>query len=171
MATTNLSDYDVESVPTGSGLRFGIVVSEWNHDITENLYEGAFEALLKHEVDERDIIRLNVPGSFELVYGAKLLIETTDIDAVIVIGSVIRGETAHFDYVCSSVAQGVTDLNIAYHIPIIFGVLTDDNRRQAIDRSGGSKGNKGTECAIAAIKMASVAAVMYDDFEEAEVAK
>lgn len=166
MATKNLSDYDVDSVPTGSGLRFGIVVSEWNPEITENLYEGAFDTLLKHEVEENDIIRLNVPGSFELVYGAKLLIETTDIDAVIVIGSVIRGETAHFDYVCSSVAQGVTDLNIQYHIPIIFGVLTDDTMEQAVSRSGGSKGNKGTECAIAAIKMASVAAVMYEDFDD-----
>ena len=156
MATTNLSHYDKDSIPNAEGLRFGIVVSEWNNKITEGLYEGAQQALIDNGVAPEDIIRVNVPGSFELTFGASMLAETTNVDAIITLGSVIQGETKHFDFVCQGVSNGITQLNISLDIPVIFGVLTDDTMQQAIDRSGGTLGNKGIECAIAAIKMASI---------------
>lgn len=158
MATENknLSHYDKATIPNASGMRFGIVVSEWNEDITEGLYQGAEQALLDNGVPKEDIIRWDVPGSFELVYGAKKMAQSESLSAIIVLGSVIRGETQHFDFVCDGVTQGVKDLNIQLDIPVIFGVLTDNNKQQAIDRSGGKHGNKGTECAIAAIKMAAL---------------
>lgn len=156
MATTNLSYYDKETIPNAAGLRFGIVVSEWNEEITEGLYKGAHEALIENGVAPEDIIRINVPGSFELTYGANLLAETTDVDGIITLGSVIQGETKHFDFVCQGISNGITQLNIDLDIPVIFGVLTDNTMQQAIDRSGGKLGNKGVECAIAAIKMASI---------------
>ncbi len=156
MATSNknLSVYDKATIPNAKGLRFGIVVSEWNPDITEGLYTGAEEALLDCGAVKADIIRWNVPGSFELTYGSKKLIETQKVDAVIAIGSVIQGETKHFDFVCDATAQGIKDLNVRLDVPVIFCVLTDNTMQQAIDRSGGKYGNKGTEAAIAAIKMA-----------------
>ena len=156
MATTNLSHYDKDSIPNANGLRFGIVVSEWNEKITEGLYEGAQQALIDNGVVPEDIIRINVPGSFELTFGASMLAETTNVDAIITLGSVIQGETKHFDFVCQGVSNGITQLNISLDIPVIFGVLTDNTMQQAIDRSGGTLGNKGIECAIAAIKMASI---------------
>jgi 6,7-dimethyl-8-ribityllumazine synthase len=156
MATTNLSHYDKDSIPNAEGLRFGIVVSEWNEKITEGLYKGAQQALIDNGVAPEDIIRVNVPGSFELTFGASMLAETTNVDAIITLGSVIQGETKHFDFVCQGVSNGITQLNISLDIPVIFGVLTDDTMQQAIDRSGGTLGNKGIECAIAAIKMASI---------------
>ncbi len=158
MATENknLSAYDKTAIPNAAGLRFGIVVSEWNDTITEGLYKGAFEALVDCGASEEDIIRWNVPGSYELTFGCKKMLKTEKLDAVIAIGSVIRGETSHFDFVCSAAAQGIKDLNVAYDIPVIFCVLTDNNLQQAIDRSGGKHGNKGTEAAIAAIKMATL---------------
>ena len=156
MATTNLSHYDKDSIPNADGLRFGIVVSEWNEKITEGLYSGAQQALIDNGVAPEDIIRINVPGSFELTFGASMLAETTNVDAIITLGSVIQGETKHFDFVCQGVSNGITQLNISLDIPVIFGVLTDDTMQQAIDRSGGTLGNKGIECAIAAIKMASI---------------
>ncbi len=156
MATTNLSHYDKDSIPNAEGLRFGIVVSEWNKNITEGLYNGAHQALINNGVAPEDIIRVNVPGSFELTFGASMLAETTNVDAIITLGSVIQGETKHFDFVCQGVSNGITQLNISLDIPVIFGVLTDNTMQQAIDRSGGAMGNKGTECAIAAIKMASI---------------
>ncbi|KPM31686.1 6,7-dimethyl-8-ribityllumazine synthase [Croceitalea dokdonensis DOKDO 023] len=152
--TKNLSAYDGNSVPNAEKLRFGIVVSEWNSNITEPLFHGAKEALVDCGAIDKNIIRYNVPGSFELVFGSKKLIETEKVDAVIAIGSVIRGETSHFDYVCGATAQGIKDVNLAYDVPVIFCVLTDDTLQQAKDRSGGKHGNKGTEAAIAAIKMA-----------------
>lgn len=156
MATTNLSHYDKDSIPNAEGLRFGIVVSEWNKKITEGLYNGTQQALIDNGVALEDIIRVNVPGSFELTFGASMLAETTNVDAIITLGSVIQGETKHFDFVCQAVSNGITQLNISLDIPVIFGVLTDNTMQQAIDRSGGALGNKGTECAITAIKMASI---------------
>ena len=156
MATTNLSSYDKSQVTSGKNLRFGLVVSEWNHSITENLYKGALDTLLENEVKKNNIERLNVPGSFELVYGCKHLLKKEKFDAIIAIGSVIQGETKHFDFVCEAVSQGIKDLNLQYNTPTIFCVLTDNNMQQSIDRSGGKLGNKGVECAIAALKMATL---------------
>lgn len=153
-ATKNLSTYDKATIPNAKKLRFGIVVSEWNPKITEGLFSGAQEALLDCGALAANISRLDVPGSFELVFGCKKLIEKGNLDAVIAIGSVIQGETKHFDFVCSATAQGIMDLNLTTNIPVIFCVLTDNTMQQAIDRSGGKHGNKGAEAAIAAIKMA-----------------
>jgi 6,7-dimethyl-8-ribityllumazine synthase len=156
MATTNLSNYDKTTIPNAKKFRFGIVVSEWNPDITENLYLGAEKALIENGTTKENIIRWSVPGSFELIYGCKRMIETQKLDAIIAIGNVIQGETKHFDFVCDGVTQGIKDLNIKYDVPIIFCVLTDNTKQQSIDRSGGEHGNKGIECAIAAIKMAAL---------------
>ncbi len=156
MATSNknLSVYDKKTIPNAKALRFGIVVSEWNSKITEGLFKGAETTLLDCGVEQGNILRWNVPGSFELTFGCKKMIQQNNPDAVIAIGSVIRGETKHFDFVCSATAQGIKDLNVNTDTPVIFCVLTDDNLQQAKDRSGGKYGNKGTEAAIAAIKMA-----------------
>jgi len=156
MATINknLSEYDKNSIPDAKNFRFGIVVSEWNDTITEGLFNGAITGLLENEVPADNIIRWNVPGSFELIYGAKKMLQTQSVDAVIAIGCVIQGQTKHFDFVCEGVAQGIKDLNVQTDIPVIFCVLTDNTMQQSIDRSGGIHGNKGTEAAIAAIKMA-----------------
>ncbi|AXG70379.1 6,7-dimethyl-8-ribityllumazine synthase [Kordia sp. SMS9] len=158
MATVNknLSTYDQATIPNAKDFRFGIVVSEWNENITEGLCEGAIEALKENGVTAENIIRWNVPGSFELVYGAKHMQKTQQVDAIIAIGSVIQGETKHFDFVCSATTQGIKDLNVQSDIPVIFCVLTDNTLQQAIDRSGGKHGNKGVEAAIAAIKMAQL---------------
>ncbi|MAU72636.1 MAG: 6,7-dimethyl-8-ribityllumazine synthase [Pseudozobellia sp.] len=160
MATENknLSVYDKNTIPNAKALRFGIVVSEWNAEITEGLFDGAKEALIDCGALEENITRWNVPGSFELTFGSKKLATTRDVDAIIAIGSVIQGETKHFDFVCSATAQGIKDLNVQLDIPVIFCVLTDNNMQQARERSGGKHGNKGTEAAIAAIKMATLGA-------------
>ncbi|GGH39563.1 6,7-dimethyl-8-ribityllumazine synthase [Mangrovimonas yunxiaonensis] len=154
-ANKNLSHYDKNTIPNAKDFRFGIVVSEWNDTITEGLYEGAYQTLTDHDVAPSNIIRFDVPGSFELIYGSKKM-QQQQVDAVIAIGSVIQGETKHFDFVCEAVSQGIKDLNIQVDIPVIFCVLTDNTLQQAIDRSGGKHGNKGTEAAIAAIKMAAL---------------
>lgn len=156
MATVNknLSVYDKNTVPNAKDFRFGIVVSEWNENITSGLYKGAIEALLENGALAENIISWDVPGSFELIYGSKRMIDTQNVDAVIAIGSVIQGETKHFDFVCEGVAQGIKDLNVLTDVPVAFCVLTDNNLQQAIDRSGGIHGNKGTEAGIVAIKMA-----------------
>ena len=156
MATENknLSTYDKTKIPNAKNLRFGIVVSEWNGEITSALSQGAFDALLDCGAKTENIFQWDVPGSFELTFGCKKMIKTQKVDAVIAIGSVIRGETSHFDFVCGATAQGIKDLNVAYDVPVIFCVLTDDTMQQAKDRSGGRHGNKGTEAAIAAIQMA-----------------
>lgn len=155
-ANKNLSAYDTSTIPNAKNLRFGIVVSEWNHEITEALYIGSQLALLDCGAIEDNIVRWNVPGSFELTFGCKKLAETLTVDAIIAIGSVIQGETKHFDFVCNAAAQGIKDLNVHLNIPVIFCVLTDNTLQQAKDRSGGKYGNKGAEAAIAAIKMASL---------------
>lgn len=158
MATINknLSEYNKDTVPNTNGFRFGIVVSEWNENITGGLYKGAIEALLENGVPQENIISWDVPGSFELVYASKRMIQSQNVDAVIAIGSVIQGETKHFDFVCEAVAQGIKDLNVITDVPVVFCVLTDNTMQQAIDRSGGIHGNKGTEAAIVAIKMANL---------------
>jgi 6,7-dimethyl-8-ribityllumazine synthase len=154
-ANKNLSDYDKTTIPNAKDFRFGIVVSEWNDTITEGLFQGAYNALLDNGVSSENIITWYVPGSFELIYGSKKM-QQKQVDAVIAIGSVIQGETKHFDFVCEGVAQGIKDLNVLHDTPVIFCVLTDNTLQQAIDRSGGKHGNKGTEAAIAAIKMADI---------------
>ena len=159
MATknTNLSAYDKATIPNAKNFRFGIVVSEWNPNITEGLFQGAFDALLENGVIKENIVRWNVPGSFELIYGCKKMQQSYDmLDAIIAVGNVIQGETKHFDFVCEGVSQGIKDLNVQNDIPIIFCVLTDNTMQQSIERSGGIHGNKGTEAAIAAIKMAQL---------------
>lgn len=149
----NLSSYDHSSVPDASDMKFGIVVSEWNEDITGALFDGTRNTLIKHGAKEENIISVSVPGSFELTSGAKTLAESANLDAIICLGCVIQGDTPHFDYVCQGVTQGITQLNLNFNIPFIFGVLTTDNEQQALDRAGGKHGNKGDEAAITAIKM------------------
>ena len=159
MATKNknLSTYDKATIPNAKNFRFGIVISEWNPNITEGLFQGAFDALLENGAIKENIVRWNVPGSFELIYGCKKMQQSYDmLDAVIAIGNVIQGETKHFDFVCEGVSQGIKDLNVQNDIPVIFCVLTDNTMQQSIERSGGIHGNKGTEAAIAAIKMAQL---------------
>lgn len=159
MATAgkNLSAYDKNTIPNAKDFRFGIVVSEWNDDITENLFQGAFDVWIENGVLKENIVRWNVPGSFELIYGCKKMQESFEmLDAIIAVGNVIQGETKHFDFVCEGVTQGIKDLNIQSDIPVIFCVLTDNEKQQSIDRSGGKHGNKGAEAAVAAIKMAQL---------------
>lgn len=155
-AYTNLSDYNKDSLPPAGHLKIGLVVAEWNSEITEALYKGARQTLLDCGIAENNLIRWDVPGSFELIFGCKKMSQLVAPDAIIAIGSVIRGETAHFDFVCQAASQGIKDLNLQLNIPVIFCVLTDDNLQQAKDRSGGKHGNKGTEAAVAAIRMASL---------------
>lgn len=159
MATAgkNLSAYDKNTIPNAKDFRFGIVVSEWNDDITENLFQGAFDVWIENGVLKENIVRWNVPGSFELIYGCKKMQESFEmLDAIVAVGNVIQGETKHFDFVCEGVTQGIKDLNIQSDIPVIFCVLTDNKKQQSIDRSGGKHGNKGAEAAVAAIKMAQL---------------
>ena len=154
MATTNnnLSDFNKDLLPDSSNMKIGIVVSKWNNKITDGLYNGAFTTLIESGVSENNIEKIEVPGSFELIFGAKLL-SRKDVDAIICLGSVIQGETKHFDYVCQAVSNGIKDLNISLNIPVIFGVLTDNTMEQAVNRSGGKHGNKGVEAAVTAINM------------------
>ncbi|MEI6866235.1 6,7-dimethyl-8-ribityllumazine synthase [Flavicella sp.] len=156
MATTDLSAYDKSTIPNAKNFRFGIVVSEWNEAITNSLYKGTLEALTENGALKENIVKWDVPGSYELIYGSKKMVSSLKLDAVIAIGNVIKGQTKHFDFVCDAVTQGIKDLNILQDTPVIFCVLTDDTMQQSIDRSGGIHGNKGIECAIAAIKMAVI---------------
>lgn len=155
MATKNqnLSEYDKNSIPNAKQFRFGIVVSEWNENITGNLYKGALDTLVEHGVLPQNIVIWHVPGSYELIYGSKKMQDQL-VDAVIAIGCVIQGETKHFDFVCDAVSQGIKDLNVKSETPVVFCVLTDNTMQQSIDRAGGKHGNKGVEAAVAAIKMA-----------------
>lgn len=156
MATAlhNLSDYNAADVPDASNMCFGIVVSEWNIEITGALLKGAVDTLEKHGTLPENIHVKTVPGSFELIYGAQQMTKNDGFDAVIILGCVIRGETPHFDYICQGVTQGIAHLNSVQNIPVIYGLLTTNDLQQAKDRSGGKLGNKGDECAIDAIKMA-----------------
>ena len=158
MATknSNLSAYNIDKVPNGADFKIGIVVSEWNENITENLLQGAYDTLTKHGVKKENIVVQYVPGSFELPLGAQLLLEDKEVDGVVALGSVIQGETKHFDFVCHATAIGIKDVALKYNKTVIFGVLTDYNMQQAIDRSGGKHGNKGIECAVACLKMVAI---------------
>jgi len=153
MATKDLSQYDFSAVPSAANMRFGIVVAEWNPEVTLPLANGAVETLKKHGAKDDNIILKYVPGSFELPLGAQFLAEYGNVDAVIILGCVIQGETRHFDYICEGVTQGTKDLNLKYNKPFIFGLLTTNNQQQALDRAGGKHGNKGDEAAVTAIKM------------------
>ena len=149
----NLSDHSGKNMIDISNKKFGIVVSEWNDQVTEALYSGAYQSLLDNGAKKENIVKKYVPGSFELILGSQWLAQHNDIDAVICLGCVIQGETRHFDFINDAVAQGIKDVNLKYNKPIIFGVLTTDNLKQALDRAGGKHGNKGDEAAITAIKM------------------
>ncbi|PSL00481.1 6,7-dimethyl-8-ribityllumazine synthase [Cecembia rubra] len=155
MATSlkSLSQYSDKNILDISNKKFGIVVSEWNDQVTESLFSAAVDTLLKHGAKKENIFRKNVPGSFELTLGAQWLAELEEIDAVICLGCVIQGETRHFDFICDAVAHGITNVSIKYNKPVIFGVLTPNTMQQALDRAGGKHGNKGDEAAITAIKM------------------
>ncbi len=149
-----LSDNDNVLVPDASNMCFGIVVAEWNKEITSALLNGAVQTLEKHGALTENIHVKTVPGSFELIYGAQQLCKNDGFDAVIILGCVIKGETPHFDYICEGVTYGIARLNASQNIPVIYGLLTVNNLQQAKDRSGGKLGNKGEECAVDAIKMA-----------------
>ena len=149
----NLSDYDFHSVPDAGKMKFGIVVSECNFNITGALLEGALSTLKKHGAKDGNILVQTVPGSFELTFGASQMMQYSNVDAVIALGCVVRGDTPHFDYVCAGTTQGIAQLNANGRIPVIYGLLTTNTMQQAEDRAGGRLGNKGDECAITAIKM------------------
>ncbi len=149
----NLSDYSGKGITDISSKKFGVIVSEWNEEITESLYSGVVETLLQHGATKENIIRKNVPGAFELSLAAQWLAQVEEIDAVITLGCVIQGDTKHFDFICDAVAQGITNVSLKYDKPVIFGVLTPNTMQQALDRAGGKHGNKGDEAAITAIKM------------------
>ncbi|HBF87339.1 MAG TPA: 6,7-dimethyl-8-ribityllumazine synthase [Bacteroidales bacterium] len=164
MATVlkNLSDYDASKVPSAKDMTFGIVVAEWNEEITKALAEGAVKTLLKHGAKEKNIEVKYVPGTFELTLGGQFFAEYREVDAVICLGCVIQGETRHFDFICQGITHGITELNLEHNIPYIFGVLTTENKQQALDRAGGKHGNKGDEAAITAIKMVALQNDMMD---------
>lgn len=157
MATAgkNLSEHSTNDILPLEDVRIGIVLSEWNNDITDRLLDGAL-TFLSDRIKEEDILTYRVPGSFELPLGAQWLFEEEDVDAVICIGCVIRGETAHFDFVSQACAQGVMEVGLKHSRPVIFCVLTDDNKEQSLARSGGVHGNKGVEAAVSAWKMIQV---------------
>ncbi|MHA6696625.1 6,7-dimethyl-8-ribityllumazine synthase [Chryseobacterium sp. A321] len=153
MATVDLSNYKPLAISDADDFSIGIVVSEWNDFITFPLRDGAIEVLTKEGVPKDKVEVFYVPGAFELTYGSMQLAKSGKYDAIIAIGCVIRGETSHFDYVCSSVSQGIKDCNVLTDVPTIFCVLTDDTKEQSIARSGGIHGNKGIESGVTALKM------------------
>jgi 6,7-dimethyl-8-ribityllumazine synthase len=152
-ALKNLSEYNSDNLIEIDGKRFGLVVAEWNKAITDTLCKGAYDTLIKHGAKPENIERITVPGSFELTLGAQFLAHSTDIDAVICLGVVIKGETKHDDYICNAVAQGITKVGLKFNKPVIFGLVTTNDEQQAWDRAGGKHGNKGVEAAAAAIQM------------------
>lgn len=155
-ALKNLSDYNEADLPSAGALSFGIVVAEWNARVTHALYEGCYDTLVQHGAKEANIHVVQVPGSFELPAGAKLLVDAHKVDAVICLGCVIKGETRHNEYINYAVANGLVNLSMVYGRPFVFGVLTPDTEEQALDRAGGKHGNKGIEAAVTAIRMASL---------------
>ncbi len=155
-ATRHLSYYDPKGVPNGKGMRIALVISEWNREITDALREGARSTLLAHGVAAKNIVEAWVPGSFELAGGAQSLMRDRRIDGAICIGSIVKGETPHFDYVSQATAQGIMTVGLAHAKPVIFCVLTDNTLQQARDRSGGKHGNKGVDCAVACLKMVAL---------------
>lgn len=157
-ADKNLSVFTTEGLPDISNKKFAIVVAEWNSEVTEKLFEGAYQTLITYGALPANIVRGNVPGSFELTMASQWFAQRADIDAVIALGVVIQGETKHNDYINHAVAQGITNVSLKYDKPVIFGVLTPNNTEQALDRAGGVHGNKGDEAAITAIKMVGLRA-------------
>lgn len=153
MKKTNLSDYDPAAVPSGQPYTIAVVAAEWNPEITDAMLEGAVNTLHQNGVKPENIRTYRVPGTYELTYAADTLSKLDSIDAVICIGCVIQGETRHFEFICQAVSQGLTNVSLANHKPVIFSVLTCDTLEQALDRAGGRHGNKGVEGAIAALKM------------------
>ena len=158
MATNlkNLSNFSHLEIPSAQPFRFGIIVSQWNDEITGALYKGALDTLYKYGAIDSNIQMLQVPGSFELISGADLLLSSKQVNALICLGCVIQGETRHFDFICNAVANGISNVSIKHNKPVIFGVLTTDNLQQARNRAGGKDGNKGAEAAVTAIKMAQL---------------
>ena len=152
-ADKNLSVFTTDGLPDITNKKFVIVVAEWNSEVTEALFQGAYKTLVDHGAQTQNILRANVPGSFELSFGSQVYAQKADVDAVIAIGCVIQGETKHNDYINNAVAHGLTDVALKYNKPVIFGVLTPNTLQQALDRAGGIHGNKGDEAAITAIKM------------------
>jgi 6,7-dimethyl-8-ribityllumazine synthase len=152
-AGNNLSAFSVTGLPSAAGMRIALVVAEWNSEVTGKLRDGALKTLESCGCSKNDIFCIDVPGTFELTLGAQWLAETGVYDAILCLGCVIQGETPHFNYICESVSQGITKLNLKYNIPFIFGVLTTLSKEQALDRAGGKHGNKGDEAAATAIKM------------------
>lgn len=152
----SLSDYSGSNIGDISDKKFALIVAEWNSQVTDSLYSGAYATLLNHGAVKQNIITAYVPGSYELPFGAQKAAASDDIDAVICLGCVIQGETKHFDFICSAVAHGLIDVSLKFDKPVVFGVLTPDTLQQALDRSGGKHGNKGDEAAITAIKMLSL---------------
>ena len=155
-ANKNLSVFSTNSLPDVSNKHFAIIVAEWNGEITEALFDGAYATLIEYGVKPENIVRANVPGSFELSFGSQVYAQKAEIDAVIALGCVIQGETKHNDYINHAVASGLTDVALKYNKPVIFGVLTPNTQQQALDRAGGIHGNKGDEAAITAIKMLGI---------------
>lgn len=152
-ADKNLSVFTTDGLPDITNKKFVIVVAEWNSEVTEALFQGAYKTLVDYGAQTQNILRANVPGSFELSFGSQVYAQKADVDAVIAIGCVIQGETKHNDYINHAVAHGLTDVALKYNKPVIFGVLTPNTLQQALDRAGGVHGNKGDEAAITAIKM------------------
>lgn len=155
-ADKNLSSYNENNIPSGEPYKFGIVVADWNEEITHALYKGCFDTLIKHGAKEENIITVQVPGTFELPQGARILQKHKNTDAVICIGCVIKGETSHNEYINMSVANALQNMAIATAKPFIFGVLTPNDMQQALDRAGGKYGNKGIEAAVTALRMAAL---------------
>lgn len=153
----NLSDHSGKNMKGLQDMKFAILVSEWNEEVTESLYNGAYETLLDNGIPKDNIQKHYVPGSFELSLGAQWMAEKKDVDAVICLGCVIQGETKHFDFICDAVAHGITNVSLKYDKPVIFGVLTPNTQQQALDRAGGKHGNKGDEAAFTALKMLGLA--------------
>ncbi|QNL50053.1 6,7-dimethyl-8-ribityllumazine synthase [Olivibacter sp. SDN3] len=152
----SLSDFSHIEVGSAANLKIAIVVAQWNAQVTGSLYEGAYNLLLSKGALEKNILVIQVPGSYELSSGADIALRKKDIDAVICIGCVIQGDTPHFTFICDAVANGITNVSLKYNKPVIFGVLTTNTLEQALDRSGGKHGNKGEEAAVTAIQMAHI---------------
>jgi len=153
----NLSEHSGKNMKGLQDKKFAILVSEWNEEVTESLYSGAYETLLDNGIPKENIQKHYVPGSFELSLGAQWMAEKKEIDAVVCLGCVIQGETKHFDFICDAVAHGITNVSLKYNKPVIFGVLTPNTQQQALDRAGGKHGNKGDEAAFTALKMLGLA--------------
>ena len=159
----NLSEYSAHNITDIKDKKFAIIVSEWNTQVTEALWQGAYDTLLKEGATPQNISKHYVPGSYELTLAAQWLAAKPEIDAVICLGCVIQGETRHFDFICDAVAHGIANVNLRFDKPVIFGVLTPNNQEQALDRAGGKHGNKGDEAAIAAVKMLGLKATLQKE--------